>query len=78
MKFFAILSILALTLVKEAQCTQLETCNCDEIKQLVVTTVQDAVSGMEKKSAIFILNKAHSAVLVFSRVQLIIILLLRI
>ena len=73
MKFFAILSILALTLVKEA-CTQLETCNCDEIKQLVITTVQDAVSGMEKKSAIFILNKAHSAVLVFSRVQLVLLL----
>ena len=66
MKFFAILSLLALTLVKESLSTHLETCNCDEIKQLVNTTVQEAVAGLEKRlgliidSAIYNINTTNN------------------
>ena len=42
--------MLVLTLVvPNASSTHLETCTCEEIRQLVNSTVQEAVAGLEKK-----------------------------
>ena len=51
MKLFA---LLALILVQETLCTHLETCECHEIRELVNTTVQRAVAGLEKRLSLVI------------------------
>ena len=59
MKIFAVLSLVALSLLQESLCTHLETCHCDQIRQLVNTTVQEAVAGLEERLTLTI-NSAIS------------------
>ena len=49
MKLFALLPLLVLTLLQGALTTHLETCHCDQISQLVNSTVQEAVTGLENR-----------------------------
>ena len=58
MKLFAFHSLLVLTLLPGTLATHLETCHCDKIKQLVNSTVQDAVTGLENRLSLLI----HAAV----------------
>jgi uncharacterized membrane protein YheB (UPF0754 family) len=47
MKLSAALALILV--VQEALSTHLETCDCSEIQQLVNTTVQEAVAGLEER-----------------------------
>ena len=55
MKLFALLPLLVLT---GTLATHLETCQCDQFRQLVNSTVQEAVTGLENRLSLLI----HSAV----------------
>ena len=54
MKLFALLCLLALSLVQEGTSTHLETCECHEIRELVNASVQQAVARLEYKLGIMI------------------------
>ncbi len=56
MKLLLLLSLLALTLVQEGACTHLETCDCNEIRELVNATVQEATDRLEYKLSNIINN----------------------
>ena len=58
MKLFALLPLLVLTLLQGTLATHLETCQCDQVRQLVNSTVQEAVTGLEDRLSLLI----HSAV----------------
>ena len=58
MKLFAHLPLLVLTLLHGTLATHLETCQCDQVRQLVNSTVQEAVTGLENRLSLLI----HSAV----------------
>ena len=58
MKLFALLPLLVLTLLQGTLATHLETYQCDQVRQLVNSTVQEAVAGLEDRLSLFI----HSAV----------------
>ena len=49
MKLFALLPLLVLTLLQGTLATHLETCQCDQVRQLVNSTVQEAVTGLENR-----------------------------
>ena len=57
MKLFALLPLLVLTLLQGTLATHLETCQCDQVRQLVNSTVQEAVTGLEDRLSLLI----HSA-----------------
>ena len=50
MKLFLLVSLLGFSLVQEGVCTHLETCNCNEIAELVNTTVNTAISNINVTS----------------------------
>ena len=52
------LPLLVLTLLQGTLATHLETCQCDQVRQLVNSTVQEAVTGLEDRLNLLI----HSAV----------------
>ena len=54
MKLLLLLSLLGFTLVQEGASTHLETCTCDEIAELVNTTVQQATARLEYKLSLMI------------------------
>ena len=54
MKHFRLLCLLALSLVREGTSTHLETCECHEIRELVNTSVQQAVARLEDSFGIMI------------------------
>ena len=58
MKLFALLPLLVLTLLQGTLATHLETCQCDQVRQLVNSTVLEAVTGLEHRLSLLI----HSAV----------------
>ena len=58
MKLFALLPLLVLTLLQGTLATHLETCQCDQVRQLVNSTVQEVVTGLEDRLSLLI----HSAV----------------
>ena len=58
MKLFALLPLLVLTLLQGTLATHLETYQCDQVRQLVNSTVQEAVTGLEDRLSLLI----HSAV----------------
>ena len=58
MKLFALLPLLVLTLLQGTLATHLETCQCDQVRQLVNSTVLEAVTGLEDRLSLLI----HSAV----------------
>ena len=58
MKLFALLPLLVLTLLQGTLATHLETCQCDQVRQLVNSTVQEAVTCLENRLSLLI----HSAV----------------
>ena len=54
MKLFLLVSLLGFSLVQEGVCTHLETCNCNEIAELVNTTVQQAAASLEYKLSLMV------------------------
>ena len=54
MKLLLLLSVLGFTLVQEGASTHLETCSCNEIAELVNTTVQQATAKLEYKLSLMI------------------------
>ena len=54
MKLLFLLSLLGFTLVPEGASTHLETCTCNEIAELVNTTVQQAAARLEYKLSLMI------------------------
>ena len=54
MKLLLLLSLLGFTLVQEGASTHLETCSCNEIAELVNTTVQQATARLEYKLSLMI------------------------
>ena len=54
MKFFPLLCLLALSLVREGTSTHMETCECHEIRELVNASVQQAAARLEYKLGIMI------------------------
>ena len=58
MKLFTLLPMLVLALLQGTLATHLETCQCDQVRQLVNSTVQEAVTGLENRLSLLI----HSAV----------------
>ena len=65
MKLFLLVSLLGFSLVQEGVCTHLETCNCNEIAELVNTTVQQAAASLEYKLSLMV-NTAISNINVTS------------
>ena len=65
MKLFLLVSLLGFSLVQEGVCTHLETCNCNEIAELVNTTVQQAADSLEYKLSLMV-NTAISNINVTS------------
>ena len=55
-----LLPLLALTLVQPALSTHLETCECHQIRQLVNSTVQEAVAGLENRLSLLLQDTLHS------------------
>ena len=65
MKLFLLVSLLGFSLVQEGVCTHLETCHCNEIAELVNTTVQQAAASLEYKLSLMV-NTAISNINVTS------------
>ena len=60
MNLFALLPLLVLTLLQGTLATHLETCQCDQVKQLVNSTVQEAVTGLEDRLSLLIRNNMNT------------------
>ena len=61
MKLILLVSLLGFSLVQEGVCTHLETCNCNEIAELVNTTVQQAAASLEYKLSLMVNSTVQQA-----------------
>ena len=61
MRLFLLVSLLGFSLVQEGVCTHLETCNCNEIAELVNTTVQQVAASLEYKLSLMVNNTVQQA-----------------
>ena len=62
MKLSALLPLLVLTLLEGTLATHLEICQCDQVRQLVNSTVQEAVTGLEDRLSLLTNSTVQEAV----------------